>query len=264
MTGLEIVNKVREMDLRIARFIGEVFGQNDFIVLDFDIVVEEKRDSDGFQFFEIFVENKSSKSNKSIARAYSSPKETYKEFVRHRTESIEVINWSSEDIKFMVDSCFGIDARRAMCPGKNVNVCRKFEYLDVMQCSPAGCRKSNIKLCQKKDCIKQGYCSFVLEKMNGKEDFLYFMSNKSSGLIKIGRSIDPDKRRHQIASASGSEIVLEKKFLKFGDYEKQVHSLMAEHRVRGEWFMRNPMIEKILSPDFGPDLLHALIFSQKS
>lgn len=71
--------------------------------------------------------------------------------------------------------------------------------------------------------------------------YTYFMRDRRSGLIKIGMSNNPEKRRAQL-SGSGAldmEILLT---LRDGHLEGCYHKHFADLRVEGEWFNPHPDI----------------------
>ena len=57
-----------------------------------------------------------------------------------------------------------------------------------------------------------------------------------TGLIKIGRSIHPEKRRRALEQSSGHAVRLLLVLENRGDEERLVHAALAEHRTIGEWF----------------------------
>lgn len=72
--------------------------------------------------------------------------------------------------------------------------------------------------------------------------YTYFMRDQVSGLIKIGMSNNPEKRRADL-SASGArdmEILLT---LRDGNLEGCYHRHFEDLRVEGEWFAPHPDIE---------------------
>lgn len=67
------------------------------------------------------------------------------------------------------------------------------------------------------------------------EQALYVMQNEF-GLIKIGRSIDPHHRLRALESTEACAISLIHFHPGQGRREEQVHLLLEEHRIAGEWF----------------------------
>lgn len=64
---------------------------------------------------------------------------------------------------------------------------------------------------------------------------LYVMQ-ASSGRIKIGRSMDAKRRRHDLESASGQKIALLAVLPGRSSEENAIHRQLASHRGIGEWF----------------------------
>lgn len=67
------------------------------------------------------------------------------------------------------------------------------------------------------------------------EDSLYFIKD-TLGRIKIGRSINPEKRVKGLQTSTSSTIKLVFAVLNKGCMEKRLHSCFSELHVRGEWF----------------------------
>jgi hypothetical protein len=82
-------------------------------------------------------------------------------------------------------------------------------------------------------------------------DHLYVMLNQWNGMIKIGRSRDPKKRRRQIEGATGQEIALVLVLEGRGHEEARLHSLLRSHRGRGEWFRRTGSCVAMLNQALG-------------
>lgn len=64
---------------------------------------------------------------------------------------------------------------------------------------------------------------------------LYFMRN-TDGLVKIGRSVHPRKRRARIEVVEGQRVSLDLVVRDAGDIEQSLHRIFVKARVRGEWF----------------------------
>lgn len=62
----------------------------------------------------------------------------------------------------------------------------------------------------------------------------YFIKDPSTGLIKIGRSINPKERLSSIQCGSGVKLELMAVIGK--DVERKLHKRFAEYRQVGEWF----------------------------
>ena len=56
------------------------------------------------------------------------------------------------------------------------------------------------------------------------------------GLIKIGRSIDPERRRLTLQSTERCKIKIVEVYTGCGDMEEDIHFDMDDHRLAGEWF----------------------------
>jgi len=69
-----------------------------------------------------------------------------------------------------------------------------------------------------------------------KKDSLYIIQSADKGMIKIGRSIDPDVRLKQLQTGNPSKLKLIHVFEEIGHKEKLYHELLKEFRIKGEWF----------------------------
>ncbi len=67
-----------------------------------------------------------------------------------------------------------------------------------------------------------------------KNDFLYLMKH-TNGLVKIGRSSNP-RLREKTLQAEDPRLNLLAQFKECGKYEKRMHAIFSDLRIRGEWF----------------------------
>lgn len=68
-----------------------------------------------------------------------------------------------------------------------------------------------------------------------KIDYLYFMRSVRTGLIKIGVSVNPQKRAQSLRTNVGELEILTTIQASY-DEERRLHRRFAEHRQHGEWF----------------------------
>lgn len=66
--------------------------------------------------------------------------------------------------------------------------------------------------------------------------FVYFIANAESGPVKIGYSLDPDKRLKQVQSGSHLRLTVLDRFRASEDAERLLHRLFRPTRLAGEWF----------------------------
>lgn len=69
-----------------------------------------------------------------------------------------------------------------------------------------------------------------------KNDDLYFMQEKITGRIKIGRSVDPERRLKSLQTGNGNQIRIIAVFKGEGYRESYLHDELARWRGKGEWF----------------------------
>lgn len=72
----------------------------------------------------------------------------------------------------------------------------------------------------------------------------YFIKNKETGLLKIGRSYDPEARAKSLQCGAGSELdiilVLDE------DVERELHLRFSDDRAFNEWFYHSEAIESYI------------------
>ncbi len=69
-----------------------------------------------------------------------------------------------------------------------------------------------------------------------KKDDLYIIQSDKSGMIKIGRSKDPNKRLKQLQTGNPNKLKLIASFKDMGWREKLLHERLSEWSEQGEWF----------------------------
>jgi hypothetical protein len=65
---------------------------------------------------------------------------------------------------------------------------------------------------------------------------VYLIRNATSGLVKIGHSINPAQRLSGIQTSCSDHIYIERLLLGGRKEEKMLHKKFADRRQRGEWF----------------------------
>lgn len=69
-----------------------------------------------------------------------------------------------------------------------------------------------------------------------KNDDLYIVQSNVTGMIKIGRSKNPDKRLKQLQTGNPNKLKLIASFKGEGWREKLIHEDLRCFRLKGEWF----------------------------
>jgi hypothetical protein len=69
-----------------------------------------------------------------------------------------------------------------------------------------------------------------------KNDSLYFIQSDLTGMIKIGRSKDPQKRLKQLQTGNPNKLKLIASFDRMGWREKALHEHLSKWSLEGEWF----------------------------
>lgn len=71
---------------------------------------------------------------------------------------------------------------------------------------------------------------------NKKKDSLYIIQTNNCGMIKIGRSKNPEIRLKQLQTGNHSKLKLIWVFEGLGHKEKYYHELLKQFKIKGEWF----------------------------
>lgn len=75
---------------------------------------------------------------------------------------------------------------------------------------------------------------------------VYFITCRKTGMVKIGCAYDPFRRLKTLQMGSPTKLKIEALLKGSHKREKQLHKLLAKHRVHGEWFKLSPEIEAII------------------
>ena len=85
---------------------------------------------------------------------------------------------------------------------------------------------------------------------------VYFLSHGNSGPIKIGFTADrnPESRIRQLQVGSPEPLELVGTVMAYATSEREIQTFLDPHRVRGEWFEREPALVLLarLQMDFSP------------
>jgi hypothetical protein len=79
--------------------------------------------------------------------------------------------------------------------------------------------------------------------------YLYVMRSRT-GLIKIGRSLSPKRRRRELECVSGLSIMLIAAIRGRGADERLLHAALREWRTNGEWFEDRAEVRRFLERHF--------------
>lgn len=74
---------------------------------------------------------------------------------------------------------------------------------------------------------------------------IYFFWNEETGLYKIGKSNDPERRRQELSSIMGMPLFCEFSFRAPIGAEKVIHKFMAPYHHSHEWFKGDEVHELI-------------------
>lgn len=89
-------------------------------------------------------------------------------------------------------------------------------------------------------------------------NYVYFMRNEVSGRIKIGQSIDPERRRREVAIREKCPIKL-LRVIPAPSLEKMLHEYLSEDRISGEWFEPSDFLLTLIQTD---NVIAAVMYPQ--
>lgn len=75
---------------------------------------------------------------------------------------------------------------------------------------------------------------------------VYFITCRKTGMVKIGCAYDPFERLKTLQTGSPTKLKIEALLKGAAKREREIHKLLAKHRVHGEWFRICPEIEAII------------------
>lgn len=79
-------------------------------------------------------------------------------------------------------------------------------------------------------------------------DYLYIIVKFDSAVMKVGRSIDPERRLEELQTSSEEELIIDAQYEGGGYLETEVHDQLkrAGYHVKGEWFKYVPGALRII------------------
>lgn len=112
-----------------------------------------------------------------------------------------------------------------------------------------------------KENINDLYKVYMVTENENKREYVYFMYNEVTKLIKIGRSCDPKQRLNSINSVFKTQFGIENKISLIGLIcvpsgnsslvEKMLHEKYKNHNKNGEWFnISREQVSDLLHSDF--------------
>lgn len=92
---------------------------------------------------------------------------------------------------------------------------------------------------------------------------LYVMQNEH-GLIKVGRSVNPERRRRDLERSEQCRIALVHVLAAQGEREERVHLKLRRHLIEGEWFKGSSASRNAIAKELGlePDLAWPFLFDR--
>lgn len=93
----------------------------------------------------------------------------------------------------------------------------------------------------------------VVERLIAEEGRIHlYILQDEIGRVKIGRSSAIKTRVRQISNSSGLKIHIVATFGRLGSIERELHKILARHRLRGEWFKDTVTFRDRLIRELGP------------
>lgn len=80
----------------------------------------------------------------------------------------------------------------------------------------------------------------------GAEGFIYFVCTGSGGPIKIGWSLNPERRLAMLQVGNPERLKLVGAVAGTREDERRIHEVLAPEHIRGEWFFPNTSDPKVL------------------
>ncbi len=82
--------------------------------------------------------------------------------------------------------------------------------------------------------------------LNIKFSYVYFIQGSDGGPVKIGRSVDVERRLKELQAESPVRLVLREKLRGGADDEHQLQAKYAANRIHGEWFEPHPSMPGVI------------------
>lgn len=79
-----------------------------------------------------------------------------------------------------------------------------------------------------------------------KSGWIYFIEGEITKRIKIGFSVDPDKRLKELSTGSAEELSLLAAYPGTIAIEKDIHRQLESSRIKGEWFDNTLDVKEIM------------------
>lgn len=116
-----------------------------------------------------------------------------------------------------------------------LTICRDCSLISMTTQNRRGDRRC--KYCTKKAVkISMLESEITIKDKKLKPVYLYLMKSELTGLLKIGISGNPKKRRRTLETAQGGKIEIVHLMKGLNNLEKDLHRLFSHHRTDGEWF----------------------------
>lgn len=76
--------------------------------------------------------------------------------------------------------------------------------------------------------------------------YVYFISSENGKIVKIGKTIDIDKRFGELCRMSPYVLVKRADIWGYGNVERALHTRFASERLHGEWFSASSTLESVI------------------
>ena len=92
------------------------------------------------------------------------------------------------------------------------------------------------------------YFKLIHAKRKVIDDYLYIIVKTGSDAMKVGRSVDPERRLEELQTSSDTELFIYAQYEKCGLLESMVHNQLKKegYHIKGEWFKYVPDALKIV------------------
>jgi hypothetical protein len=85
-----------------------------------------------------------------------------------------------------------------------------------------------------------------IRKSCSEASYLYFIEAVDTGYIKIGRSVNPERRLAQLSTGSPNQLVLLGQISGGSELEAELHRSFGNLRERGEWFRTSGELKQFI------------------
>lgn len=99
-----------------------------------------------------------------------------------------------------------------------------------------------------------------IKKSNSKEDLVYFLYNKYTGLVKIGHTVVLESRKTNLSNQNGVDLILLHTMSNDNNLENRLHRVFNKYKVKTEWFKHQGLVKLFI--EYAKSNFHKTISSE--